>query len=139
MDRQTSSSCCPDSLPWVRVQVLSKTMDSTTLSPEKVELATVTRNESTGEVSKMSAHQQHKTSTGLLLLPLRDGSTSQAHCMLLLSLKLVQLKARKVLLPHTGCRVSARAVAYILLSLLLRCRWCTRYTMMQSCNRCWRL
>lgn len=32
------------------IKVLSKTMDSTTLSPEKVELATVSRNEGTGEV-----------------------------------------------------------------------------------------
>ncbi|CAK0782505.1 protein with putative role during mitosis [Coccomyxa viridis] len=32
------------------IKVLSKTMDSTTLSPEKVELATLTRNTDTGEV-----------------------------------------------------------------------------------------
>lgn len=51
----------------LRLQVLSKTMDSTTLSPEKVELATVTRNESTGEVSKVSVDQQHMPSTGQLL------------------------------------------------------------------------
>jgi 20S proteasome subunit alpha 3 len=32
------------------IKVLSKSMDSTTLTPEKVELATVTRNEQTGQV-----------------------------------------------------------------------------------------
>ena len=64
----TDHSCgyCSENL--LRLQVLSKTMDSTTLSPEKVELATVTRNESTGEVSKMTADQQLMTSKGVLLL-----------------------------------------------------------------------
>ena len=49
------------------LQVLSKTMDSTTLSPEKVELATLTRNTDTGEVSHMQPWSAHcATQTGLL-------------------------------------------------------------------------
>ncbi len=35
------------------LQVLSKTMDSTTLSPEKIELSTVRRDEDNDEVSEL--------------------------------------------------------------------------------------
>ena len=58
----------PELLLWL--QVLSKTMDSTTLSPEKVELATVTRNESTGEVSQslleIAPYAMHRAAAAIL-------------------------------------------------------------------------
>lgn len=36
--------------PLLHAQVLSKTMDSTSLTPEKVELATISKDAETGEV-----------------------------------------------------------------------------------------
>lgn len=37
-------------LRWLRAQILSKTMDSTTLTPDKVELSTLAHNPATGLV-----------------------------------------------------------------------------------------
>ena len=40
----------------VRAQILSKTMDSTTLTPDKVELSTLAHNPATGLVRALSLH-----------------------------------------------------------------------------------
>lgn len=48
------------------VKVLSKTMDSTTLSPEKVELCTLSRDEATGKVGNWRQTLGHTPGGGEL-------------------------------------------------------------------------
>lgn len=56
----------------MRAQVLSKTMDSTTLTPEKAELATISRDAETGEVRSLRSVMQSPAAgaMGAVLCPI---------------------------------------------------------------------
>lgn len=104
------------------IKVLSKTMDSTTLSPEKVELATLSRDEAAG---KVQLRQGGLAVTGCCAAMAVTATSWQAHALCWLAAgDVVRPRGR----PYTSSRTPAT---------LLRPRWCTRCTRMRSSSPSW--